>query len=89
MATDKEVAEWMASHFEKQARLYQETVVYKIRSHFGKDFVYQNANGNLAISKKVLTEFRKITDGKIVWERGERAWRKVRPGEKMKGRQVE
>ncbi|WP_434716312.1 DUF6953 family protein [Paraburkholderia sp. A3RO-2L] len=87
MATSKEVAEWMAAHFQVSARLYQESVVYKIRSQFGPEHVYKNANGNLAISKDVLKHFQTLTEGKVVWERGERAWRVLRPGEVYKGRQ--
>ena len=42
---------------------------------FGDDFVYINENGNLAIEKKVLNVFRKLTDDSVVWSRGERMWR--------------
>jgi hypothetical protein len=67
MHTDREVAEWMMSQFEKQFWLYQEDTVYKIKAHFGMDFVYQNKNGNYAISKNVLKEFKKIgSSGKRV-----------------------
>jgi len=89
MATDKEVAEWMVAQFKNQFWLYQEDTVYEIKSKFGMEFVYQNENGNYAISKKVLREFRKLSEGKIVWERGQRAWRKLKPNEDYKGRQVE
>lgn len=89
MATAKDVAEWMLAHFDTARYLYQETVVYKIKKQFGPDFVYNNANGNLAIGKDVLKEFRKLTEGKIIWERSEKAWRKLRPTETYKGRQVE
>ena len=89
MATAKDVAEWMAAQFEASMYLYQETVVYKIKNQFGPDFVYVNENGNLAIGKDVLREFRKITEGKAVWEKSEKAWRKLRATETYKGRQVE
>ena len=89
MATAKDVAQWMFDHFETQKYLYQESVVYKIKSQFGPDFVYKNENGNLAIGKDVLKEFRKISEGKVVWERGDRAWRRLRSNESYKGRQVE
>ena len=89
MATAKDVAEWMAEQFESNRYLYQETIVYKIKKQFGEGFVYHNENGNLAIGKDVLKNFRKITDGKVVWERSERAWRKLRDNESYKGRQVE
>jgi hypothetical protein len=38
--------------------------------------VYLNENSNWAISKKVLAAFRKLTGDSIIWERGERLWRK-------------
>lgn len=89
MNTAKDVAEWMAAHFETAVRLYQESVVCKIKNQFGEEFVYKNANGNLAIGKDVLKHFREITDGKIVWERGYRAWRRLRDNETYKSRQTD
>ncbi|MGX9574083.1 DUF6953 family protein [Mesorhizobium sp. f-mel] len=77
----KDVADWMVAESKKSHWLYQETVVYKIRQQFGDEYVYQNANGNLAISKAVLKEFRKLTEDTLVWERGERAWRPRKPHE--------
>lgn len=87
MATAQEVAEWMAAHFETASRLYQESAVYKIRQQFGPEHVYKNESGNPAISKDVLKRFRALTESKVVWERGDRSWRKLRPGEEYKGRQ--
>jgi len=71
-----EVARWMLARFDDGRHwLYQETVVYQIRSEFGDEFVYLNRNGNLAIAKPVLAEFRRLTEATHVWERGTRAWR--------------
>ena len=89
MATAKDVAKWMLDQLEGGQYLYQEMVVYKIKSEFGDDFTYLNANGNLAIGKDVLKEFRKLSEGIVVWERGEKAWRRVRDNEEYKGRQTE
>lgn len=89
MTTAKDVAEWMFAHFERANYLYQESVVYKIKKEFGADFVYINKNGNLAIAEGVLKEFRKLTEGKVLWERGSKAWRKLRANESYKGRQVD
>lgn len=89
MPTEKEVAEWMVAQFQNQFWLYQEDTVYKIKSKFGMEFVYQNKNGNYAISRIVLKEFEKLTKEKVVWEKRERAWRKLKPNEIYKGRQVE
>ena len=89
MTTARDVAEWMAAHFATTTFVYQETIVYKIKNEFGADFVYSNASGNLAIGKDVLKEFRKLTEGTVIWERSEKAWRKLRPNETYKGRQVD
>jgi hypothetical protein len=82
MATAKDVAEWMVVQLDDSTYAYQEMVVYQTKKQFGDDFVYFNENGNLAIGKDVLREFRKATEGKVVWERTERrAWRKLHAGE--------
>jgi hypothetical protein len=89
MSTVKDVADWMVAQLNTNKYLDQETAVWEIERKFGTTFVYDNANGNPAIDKKVLAEFRKLTDGKAVWERGERAWRLLMAGEKYEGRQVD
>jgi len=73
--THKQVAAYMAQQLEKRKELYQEDVVYEIERTFGSEFVYINENGNPAIDRKVLKEFRKLTPN-AVWERGNRSWRK-------------
>ncbi|MCH8837662.1 MAG: hypothetical protein IIA60_07655 [Candidatus Marinimicrobia bacterium] len=65
----------MAQQLEIRQGLYQEEVVYEIESKFGPEFVYINNNGNPAIDRKVLKEFRQLTPN-AVWERGDRLWRK-------------
>lgn len=81
----KKVAEWMLTKF-KGGRLYQEEVVWVMKKEFGNDYVYENDNGNYAISKKVLAEFRKLTEGKVTWSRGEKAWTMVREGQVFENR---
>ena len=89
MATPTEVAEWMVRQFETQDYLYREDVVYQIEEIFGPEFIYENENGNQAIDKKVLREFRKLTEEDVVWERGERTWRKRELGDPPGKRQVD
>ncbi|WP_373890124.1 hypothetical protein [Massilia sp. DJPM01] len=88
MQTAKDVANWMFDQLTATRYLEQASAVWNIEKKFGKDFVYDNDSGNQAIDKKVLAEFRKLTDGKAVWERGERAWRLLVKGERYEGRQV-
>jgi hypothetical protein len=86
--TDSEVAAYMLDNF-SGTWLYQDVIVQKIKEECGEDFVYTNANYNLAISKNVLKEFRKKTEGLVVWERSDKSWRKLTESEKGKytGRQ--
>lgn len=76
MPTADDVAEWMKVQIRDNGVLYQEYAVYQIRSLFGDIFVFQNDNGNLGISKTVLSKFNKITAEDVVWCRGDKAWRK-------------
>ena len=72
----KDVAEFMAQEFEKDGWLNQSDAVWDIEKKFGNEFLYTNENGNPAISRAVLKEFRKLTDKTAVWERGGRYWRR-------------
>ena len=74
--TASDVAAWMMQEVERDGILYQESAVGDIEKRFGEQFVYVNDSGNAAISKDILAEFRKVSGDDIVWERGERCWRK-------------
>jgi hypothetical protein len=78
----------MTSTLRTERVLYQEVAVADIEKRFGSEVVYTNPNGNLAITKQVLTAFRSLTDGWAVWDRSERAWR-VREAYDSPGRVVE
>jgi len=88
MGTEREIAAWMLAEVLEGDWVYQEVIVPKTHGKFGEEFVYVNENGNYAISKDVLTEFRKVSGSQIVWERGERAWR-LRAAGDAPGRQQE
>lgn len=66
----------MLGEIERDGDLYQDAAVVDIANKFGDDFTYENDSGNLAISKSVLSAFRKLTKESVVWERGERRWRR-------------
>ena len=89
MVTATEVAQWMVEEVSDGLNLYQDTVVHDIASRFGDEFTYFNANGNLAIRQDVLKEFRKLTEGTVIWDKSERAWRlrekRDSPGRQQKG----
>ncbi|MGR3972518.1 DUF6953 family protein [Shewanella sp. 1180_01] len=86
MANYKKVAEWMLTQFQGRM-LYQEEIVWRMKNEFGNEYVYTNDNGNYAIDKKVLAEFRKLTEGKVTWSRGEKAWTMEREGQTFESRQ--
>ena len=74
MVTTKDVAQWMLDEVLNEDYLEQGAVVGVISRKFGKEFVYQNDNGNLAIQKKVLVAFNKLSADNVVWLKYEKAW---------------
>ena len=70
----EQAAEWMREKVNERGELYQEDAVHQLERLFGKEVVYDNANGNRAISKAVLDRFRMMAPD-FVWERGEKRWR--------------
>ncbi len=88
--TPEDVAAWMRRELESEAGyLSQADAAAQIDSHFGDEFVYTNENGNLAISRKVLAAFKKLTATDVVWDRRERAWRKRDPDDPEGRRQTD
>ena len=65
----------MLSDLEDVGELYQDDVADRIVRDFGSEFIYFNDNGNPAIRKDVLKEFRHITGNNVVWCRGDQYWR--------------
>jgi hypothetical protein len=68
--TAADVAQWMLAQVQ-QKPLYQDQAAWEILRSFGKQFTYDNANGNVAIGKDVLKEFNKFSADNVVWSRGE------------------
>lgn len=80
--TAKDVAAWLAEQvISEPGYTYQGVIVYDLSHKFGDEFTYLNENGNPAIRKDVLAEFRKLTKDTVVWDGGERAWRKREHGD--------
>lgn len=73
--TPLEAAQWMVDQLNSRQILDQEQAVYALYK-LDKSLTYQNDNGNLAIAKPVLAEYRKLTETMdVVWSRSERQWR--------------
>ncbi len=79
-----EIAQWLYKKVKTEYYLYQEFVVVEIMKKYGKEYLYINQNGNYAINKDVLKQFRKISQD-VVWLRGERCW-KIREKHDVAGR---
>lgn len=79
--TPEVVAEWMLEKIEQEEYLYQENAAQEILERFGSEFTYENENGNLAIDKRVLRVFRKLSETAVVWDRWDRMWRKRTTGD--------
>ena len=76
MSEVRDVAQWMLQRLHENGELYQDEAVDEIERNFGSAFVYENENGNPAIDRGVLREFRRLTGESVVWERGEQLWRR-------------
>ena len=83
-----DIAKWMIKELDDQEVLYPEWAVWEIQELFGDDFISENENGNISISKNVLKEFRKLTEREVVWMRSEKAWRRLYEDEEYEGRQT-
>ena len=74
--TPKEVAQWMLAQVEENDELLQVQAVADIRRLFGATFVYIGNNGELAIDRRALSQFRKLSGDTVVWvaEHGGAYW---------------
>ena len=74
--TPEDVAKWMLSEINNHDVLYQYDAASQIEDKFGDEFTPLNDNGNPSIRGDVLQAFRNLSGDDVVWERGERLWRK-------------
>lgn len=74
--TTNDVAEWMLSVVQKDGELTQNNAYYMINKQFGSGFTTVTNSGSPSIKGSVLTAFKKISEDTVVWERGEKKWRK-------------
>lgn len=75
------IARWMLKEFKLRNYLNQSSAAAYIANHFGMKYVYINQNGNYAIERSILREFRKLTPRNVVWSRSGQYWRLRRPGD--------
>ena len=73
------IAQWMFDEFQRDGRLSQSRAVTEIRRNHGDGHLYKNKNGNWAINKTILEEFKKLGPEDRVWSRGDQIWRRRMP----------
>jgi hypothetical protein len=76
MITSNDVAEWMLITIQELGELSQNDAFYEINKRFGSGFTTISNSGSPSLGRGVLTAFRKISDDTVIWERGDKKWRK-------------
>ena len=74
--TSSDVAQWMLSVIQEQGELSQNNAYYEINKQFGSGFTTVTTSGSPSVGRSVLTAFKKISDDLVIWERGDKKWRK-------------
>lgn len=76
MTINKEQAVlWMLAQLQKDGCLYQDDVVDHLIKTKSEDLLVENADGNLALSRPILSSFLKHTAENVVWVKPYRYWR--------------
>jgi len=74
--TPSDVAAWMLSVIQERGELSQNNAFYEINKQFGNGFTTITNSGSPSIKGSVLTAFKKISEDTVIWERGDKKWRK-------------
>ena len=69
----REVAEFMATLFDRRGELDQLRAAEAIAARFGDAFFAADERGAWTIDRRVLVEFRKLAPDKV-WSRSRRRW---------------
>lgn len=84
-----EAAKWMLSELDRSGCLYQDDVVDYLVKAKADPLLRENADGNLAVGRQVLSEFLSLTETTVVWVKPERYWRwrvlEDEPGREARG----
>lgn len=73
--TPETVAAWMLLQIKREGCIYQDDVVDYLVKSKREDLLTENADGNQALGKPVLSAFRKLTEETVVWVKPDRYWR--------------
>lgn len=67
-------AKWMLLNLERDGCIYQDDAVDFLTKEDAEDLLRENADGNPVLSRKVLEEFKNISQ-EAVWVKPDRYWR--------------
>lgn len=70
-----DASQWMYSQLEKDGCLYQDDVVDRLVKSKSDSLLRENSDGNLVLTKSLLSAFKKLTDIDVVWVRADFYWR--------------
>ncbi|WP_074939183.1 DUF6953 family protein [Ectopseudomonas composti] len=84
-----DAAKWMLSELDRSGCLYQDDVVDYLVKAKADPLLRENADGNLAVGRQVLSAFLSLTETTVVWVKPERYWRwrvlEDEPGREARG----
>lgn len=87
MNNKDQVINWMLSQLVADGCLYQDDVVDYLVKTNSEELLVENADGNLAIGRQILSHFLKHTAENVVWVKPHRYWR-YRVPEDEEGREA-
>ncbi|WP_227746156.1 DUF6953 family protein [Hafnia alvei] len=87
MLSVKDISLWMLDSLQKHGCLYQQDVVDYLVKEGNEQHLKENADGNQALSTKIINKFRVDSGEDVVWVKPDKYWR-YRVAEDEDGREA-
>lgn len=87
MLSVKDISLWMLDSLQKHGCLYQQDVVDYLVKEGNEQHLKENADGNQALSTKIINKFRVDSGENVVWVKPDKYWR-YRVAEDEDGREA-
>lgn len=71
----QQAADWMQLELEGQGCLYQDDAVDFLVKSNAESLLRENADGNLVLSRQILSAFKKLNADTVVWVKPDKYWR--------------
>ncbi|HHQ6550893.1 TPA: DUF6953 family protein [Serratia fonticola] len=82
-----DVSSWMMTNLQAEGCLYQQDVVDYLVKKDNEQHLKENADGNQALSAKIINKFRVDSGENVVWVKPDKYWR-FRVAEDEPGREA-